>query len=334
MNEYRDQQSPENLNKKLWEHYARGVEKFSRGEYLKSKEDFDKVLEYDPQFSMAYVYLSAIQTDLGNYNSGIALARKGLMVDPENNYLHYCLGVGYEKKGLLEEALEQYEIYDRLIPGDAECAFSMGCTLGMMGDEQAAIRHYRRALELNPRHAPTHFNLAVIYEKLRGEESALELLERVIQVDPSYFKAWFKMGALYYQLRRFQDAVDALKRAIKIIPEIPDLHHYLGLCYREMQRLEEAETAFDRALQCCGDDPKACFQLALAHLETDDYRHAEAAFQRCIQLDLYNMDAHYHLGSTYLLMGQTDRARNERDFLAEHRSDLHPSLEALLTVWN
>lgn len=329
----REQQSPEEVNRQLWEYYAQGVEKFSRGQYVESKEDFLKVLEYDSDFSMAYVYLSAIQTDLGNYNSGIALARKGLMIDPENNYLHYCLGVGYEKKGLLDEALEQYEIYDRCIPGDAECAFSMGCTLALMERENEAVLQYKKAIELNPRHAPAYFNLAKIYELRRSEEEAIELLQRAVQVDPNYAKAWFKLGALHYKLGRYVDAVVCLEKAVEMTPKTPELHHYLALCYRDLKRFEEADQEFRAAIDACGDDPAACFQLAISHLEMDDYDLAEEAFQHCIQSDLYHMQAHYHLGSTYLLMGQLAKAKNELCFLESQGSELAKSLEALLSVW-
>ena len=71
--------------------------------------------------------------------------------------------------GRYDEARQSYATAIEHDPRCAEAAYNLGSLDEDCGDVEAAVRHYRRALQVSPDYADAHFNLAAA----RGNEAAL-----------------------------------------------------------------------------------------------------------------------------------------------------------------
>jgi tetratricopeptide (TPR) repeat protein len=129
---------------------------------------------------------------------------------------------------------------------EAYYQFALGHRLAGEGDVEAAIKAYKRALELDPASADIPTELAELYA---GES-------------------------------RVRDAIEWAERALKLEPEHTDAHRVLGLIYAELASREASGTAasadtgyrtqaidhLERALTLATGDPAASMRLTLARI--------------------------------------------------------------------
>jgi tetratricopeptide (TPR) repeat protein len=98
------------------------------------------------------------------------------------DYLSEALGL--EKQGDYDAALTSYRLALRDHPNDQRVLQNMAIAHSRLGQQDDAMRCYRRALELDPALAGAHYGLAFLLLK-RGEHAeAQEHLERFLAVAP------------------------------------------------------------------------------------------------------------------------------------------------------
>ena len=166
------------------EYFQSGVEKFLDGLQERARQDFLKALDFDPNLTLAYCYLSTIYTEDDDPDAGIVFCEKGLRIEPENSYLHFCLGVAYDAKGLKQEALKEYHVYHADHPDDPECLFSMACVFDQIGSSQEAENYYQRVISIDPSHHKACFNLALKKADHGSVMEASELLKKACESKP------------------------------------------------------------------------------------------------------------------------------------------------------
>ncbi|EKD37645.1 MAG: hypothetical protein ACD_75C01055G0002 [uncultured bacterium] len=115
---------------------------------------FERTLQMQPEaedLPYIYSYMGKCLKDLGKYNEAIDVLGKGLAEDEERPDMHNTLGVCFFKT-------QEYE---------------------------QAIKHFRRAVDLNPASGIDYANLGVNYHKLGNNTMAAEFLTLALTLDPS-----------------------------------------------------------------------------------------------------------------------------------------------------
>ena len=115
---------------------------------------------------------------------------------------HMLLGDALARQGREADALRQFLEVTRLHPGDARawsnCAFFALST----GDAEAAIRHARRALELEPAGVDARVNLGAALERSGALEEAREEYRRVLAAVPGHPVATSRLRAVEERIGR------------------------------------------------------------------------------------------------------------------------------------
>lgn len=103
----------------------------------------------------------------------------------EPGSLHYTIGNGLSGLGDERGAVKAYETaLQYLDPTQAreqvaQCHKNLGTSFEKLGEEEEALAHYRRALELSPHLNEAHHALASHYHRLGQYEEALEHFDRI-----------------------------------------------------------------------------------------------------------------------------------------------------------
>jgi|GEM_PF-4757596 len=128
-------------------------------------DTFRQALLVDPENDWAHYNLGLELQGQGKLDEAIAHYRQAIAIAGDDAGYHNNLGVALAAQGKLEEAIGQFTRAIQCDPGNAESQFNFGNALISQGKLEEAKVHYRRAIELQPDYAKAHNNLAVALKK-------------------------------------------------------------------------------------------------------------------------------------------------------------------------
>jgi tetratricopeptide (TPR) repeat protein len=113
----------------------------------------------------------------------------------ENNFVaHGNAGLGFARRGELDEAVKHYRAALTIFPGLAETRNNLGVALSKLGQPEAAIVEFRRAAADDPPHSSTaRLNLATHLLRTGQKPEAIALLTVLVKEDPAspLARRWF-----------------------------------------------------------------------------------------------------------------------------------------------
>ncbi len=179
--------------------------------------------------------------------------KRALQLDPEYGFAMNTLGYVYAEQGRLEEALEAFQEYTTLAPGDANPFDSMGELYLRMGRLDEAIGRYREAVRVQPSFFGAYRGLAYVFAAREDYDSCLEVVDSLRRVAPS---PAMKVEALAWKvvylnrLGRFREsdlAIQEMSGLVKALPRAGATLHWTR-AWAEVSRgaLHSARTSFLR----------------------------------------------------------------------------------------
>lgn len=125
------------------------------GKEEKAAREYEQVLKSDPQNLYALNHLGLMQFKLGKLDEAENLLRKALKIDPDcshvdNKNVHNYLGLVYEEKGDIGEAIAEYRESIRLNPDDLWARKHLGSLYEDHGRYYEAQLIYLEILEIDP----------------------------------------------------------------------------------------------------------------------------------------------------------------------------------------
>jgi TolB-like protein/DNA-binding winged helix-turn-helix (wHTH) protein/Tfp pilus assembly protein PilF len=186
----------------------------------KSTEYFQRSIEKDPGFALAYAGLAdsylanAIRSPQNFYPKAKAAASRALELDDDLAEAHAAVGAEegdfeYDWQGAEQEFKRALE----LNPNYAEAHFRYAWTyLTPLGKSDQAIAEMKKALELDPfsRIYNTVFGLTYFYA--RKYDQAEEQFKKATELNPDFFVTYYHFAWLYSQLGQYQNAIGELTK--------------------------------------------------------------------------------------------------------------------------
>jgi Flp pilus assembly protein TadD len=202
-----------------------------------------------------------------------------LRSDPDNPVFLDSLGLAYRRLGNFEAAIRNYRRAVELSPGDADTRYDLAVTLKEAGRIDEAFSAAQDALR-HDASRPDALDILGIALLARGRpEEALEQFDRAAQLDPRDARIENNRGNVLRELKRSTDAEAAYRRAIALAPRYADPWNGLGALEVEQHRYAEAVASFDRAIALAPDDHEARLNRGIALEMAGDLRSAESAYR-------------------------------------------------------
>jgi len=112
-----------------------------------------------------------------------AMPRIIVLDDPLSPEEHLNLGVAYEKKGELDNAIREYEIASKKLP---IAYLYLGNVYFQKNELDDAEKYYRKAIKKNPDNADAYNNLAWLYfTKRENLDEAEKLVLKAVELNPA-----------------------------------------------------------------------------------------------------------------------------------------------------
>ncbi|MGQ0763144.1 MAG: TPR end-of-group domain-containing protein [Acidobacteriota bacterium] len=186
---------------------------------VKAAEYFQRAIELDPNFALAYV--------------GLADAYNYFPLDRE------------QKAPLARAALEKALALDETL-AEAHATLA-NLSLFYDWDWPEAERRLRRAIQLEPNYPTSHHWYAYYLAAVGRPEEALVEIRRAQELDPLSLIINTDLGQLLHFARRDDEAIEQLRRTIEMDPGFVMAHQRLAEVYERLGRFEEAAAEYQKA---------------------------------------------------------------------------------------
>jgi tetratricopeptide (TPR) repeat protein/DNA-binding winged helix-turn-helix (wHTH) protein len=223
--------------------YTLGVERAGHFHHTEAVALFERALELDPEFHMAYARIGYTYA-FSRGNSEVA-------------------------RPYLEKALARSA---KMTPRDR--LFVRAWHAFAANEYTVAIDTYRRIIQEYPGEISAYVALARI---LRGEKrlvEARETLHKALTIDPDWTDAHNLLSGIHIGLGDKDNGVASAIRATELAPEEPNMHDTLGMVYHRLGRYREALECFRHALALKPDFEIAIIHVGNTYVHLGRYREA------------------------------------------------------------
>ena len=227
--------NPEAYQLFLQGNYYQG--KVNKESYSKAIEFYDKAIEKDPNYALAYVgkgyaYNTAANWYLPTGDSmpkAKAAALKAIEIDDSLAEAYGLLGIYEVWYGMDWDACERN--FKRSIDlGATTTHDGYGYYLLIMGRTEQAIAELTLARDLNPLGLNANSNAAFGYIVAGMTGEAMAQARRTIELDPNYWAGYETLGVAYAVQGEYPKAISALEKA-RSLDANSDILGYLGWVY-------------------------------------------------------------------------------------------------------
>lgn len=264
--------------------YQKGYSYYKQGQYQKAIEEFEQIVEVQPDYEGGYLILGDCYLKIKNYDKAIEAFQKALELKNDNYVTYYGLALSYFNKGSYREViatLNEGEKYARSPRDQYQIYRTRGSSYYNVNDFERATADLQEAISIQRGNASDILQLGISYYRLGNYTEAEKYLQQALVLDPE------ASGAKRYLSRlRFQGAIDAI----------------------EAKNYTQAVDLLDDYVKENPEDGEARFNLGLAQLFAQNLDAAEKEFVKCIELIPQNWEVYDRLGYVYEKKKQYDQA--------------------------
>ncbi|MFN2453124.1 MAG: protein kinase [Pyrinomonadaceae bacterium] len=236
--------------------------KFSFDSLKKSIPLFERAIQLDPTYALAYSGLADSYVNLGiDYISAHdtmpqarVAAIRAIALDDSLAEAHTSLGsykMFYEWD--ITGAEEEYRKAIRLDAKYGNARHFYSHCLQFSGREAEAIREMKIAVELEPLSLVNNSELGWAYYLANQHDAAIEQLHKTIKLDPSFSNSYFTLGLVYADKGNYTEAVAALREGQRLSPDWLELQAVLAYTYASAGERGEAEALLTKLLKSAAD---------------------------------------------------------------------------------
>lgn len=203
----------------------------------KSIEYFQKAIDADPNYAMAYGGLA------DSYN---VLSTNG-MLPPKEAFP--------KAKAAVTKALE---IDDTLAEAHTSLAFIKTV---YDWDWPGAEQEYKRAITLNPNYANAHYFYAFTFLISRGRvDEAIAEMKKAVELDPLSLIINTNLGRTYFLARQYDKALEQYRKTLDLDPTFPRAHDRLQEVYEQKGMYHEAIADLEKVNAALGARVRTAFE--------------------------------------------------------------------------
>jgi TolB-like protein/Flp pilus assembly protein TadD len=274
-------------NSEAYDAYLRGLAfetrhrfSFSWDLLWKAAGFYERAVQLDPNFAIAWARLSRADADLYFNRADAATAARGdaakrALENAQNlepNSPETLLALGYYQYWVLRDygdAITNFARVAKMLPGNSEVRYALALVTRREGRWDQSVTYWEQALALDPRNMTLLSQAAWTYTILRQFPAALKLDDRALDITPNDPDVLASKASIYQAQGNLQEAA----RLLSEIPGQKPFEHIFATKITQL-RLERNYGEAIRLLQArlaqftfASEVEKAFFQLNLAFMQ-------------------------------------------------------------------
>ncbi len=274
------------------------------------------------QFGQAVHYL-----ELEQYDQALAEFQSLLKQTPAQSLVHCYIGIIYEEKNRLSEAISAYQAALAVdapphVHGSAH--LHIGIVHKAQGQLLLAEKHLKRAVTLLPETAAAHLHLGDVHFLQRRLSAAERAYRAGIRLDSESTESYYGLGRVAEMQNNLTAAVIYYRDAIARNPYLAQAYYRLALTYRRLREAGHAKTAMARftRLKAYGDTvhqyrealytnpnmPMLYVKLGELHESVDNLSAAERIYQIATTVHPVFLPPYHRLGELFIRQRALEKA--------------------------
>jgi TolB-like protein/Tfp pilus assembly protein PilF len=183
----------------------------------KAEELFQKAIDKDPKFALAYAGLASTHVVIDfkpdDKKAGKTAALKALELDPSLGEAHAVLAnVAFYYEWDWDTADREFKRSLELNPNYATAYHWYGETLASRGRFEESNAAYARAVELDPVSMAIATDQGLAYFFARQYDRAIEHFKKLIEIEPSYARTHVYLSGTYEEKGMFPESIEARRK--------------------------------------------------------------------------------------------------------------------------
>ena len=250
-------------------HFLKGEEEREKLNSDKAISEYETAIDYDPEFSLAYLKIADIQLFRGDRED----AKRNLKIAGEkrDKLIKYDL---FRLKALKARMnfnpSEERQHIGRLkeaFPFKKEYHYEFAESYFHEGEPDEAIKHYTNALEIDPNYPKAHNHIAFCYSWIGNHKLAEEHFNKYVELDKTE-NSFDSLACGYMFAGRYDEAINVLNKGKEIYPNLDWLYGNLARNFILKGFLTKAVEALkEEAAITIRDTTKANTNFYLAYVE-------------------------------------------------------------------
>lgn len=228
-----------------YRYYLEGVELISKMYSLEAVDRFEKAVEHDSTFAMAYYYLAQ-----------------------------------YKDRSLVAKAVEYSSGATRL-----ERLYIDALEAQYGADYPRYVETLNKIIETYPEEKTPHLKLWSYYYQIRNYNEALPHLLRAIEIDPLYKLTYNWLAYTYDRLGDFENSIRAIDRYISLEPDEANPYDSRGDLYARNGKLSQAMASYRKALQIKPNFYSSLRKLGHMYMFSGEYARADSCYQALSKME-------------------------------------------------
>ena len=301
---------------------ARGVRLFAEGKFEKAAEELrayaEEMVSDDRAWSLAGHAWFHVP---GREREAVAALDEALTFAPWDDGSLIMRASMRRAMGDFDAALGDFGRAIRLNPDRALAYFNRANLYGDLREYERAEADYTRAIELNPGDSRALNLRGILRDRVGNADGALADFREAVRVDPGNAKAWLNMGNNLTDRRSYAEAIDAFTRAIEAEPGYTKAFVNRGLARWKGGDEAGADEDFDAALALDPAVREAHYNRGMMRLGRGDTEGAIAALTLAVEVDPKYDDAYFERGRAHQEATRFERALEDYSKAIELRGD-------------
>jgi arylsulfatase A-like enzyme/Flp pilus assembly protein TadD len=239
----------------------------------------------------------------GQYQDALALGYAGKLqasadelekiasVDPRLVNVQLDAGLARRALGQEKAALPHFKAAVWADPDNALAHFHLGTALSNLHRDQEAEKEFAVAIKLQPWFSQAYTAQGLVMARSGDLPRAKADFDRALELDAEDFDAWLNRGKLLTISNRWDDAHQDLQHAAALNPDSAPLHQAMGTLAFYRSSFNEALEQYLIALRLDGSDASLHADLGLLYRKLGRSLEARTEFQKALALDPANREA-------------------------------------------
>ena len=202
-----------------------------------------------------------------------------------------------------------------------------GLSCSERDEQDKAIRHFNKAIELKPDFFGAYNNRGVAYNKKGDFGSAIKDFNKAIELNPDLAEAYNNSGNAYLQKGEVDTAIHNYSKTIELNPNLAEAYNNSGIAYERKGEIDTAIHNYSKAIELKPVYANAYYNRGTAYFQKGGVDNAINDFTTAIELNPVDAEAYCNRGEAWMHLRKWDKAKADLTVAKDRGMDIIASFQ-------